>query len=63
MWENDDFGGIAFHICEGSGAVLVMLQMQVASGQAISSRFTDTHVFLTGLTSLRENCAGGTHLD
>lgn len=63
MWEKDDFGGTAFHICEGSGALLVILQMQVANGQAMSTRSTDTHVFLARFTSLKENSAGGTHLD
>lgn len=63
MWKNDDFGGIAFHICEGNGAVLMILQMQVVNGQAISSRFTDTHVFLTRFTSLKENYADVSHLD
>jgi len=30
MWKNDDLGGIAFHICEGNGAVLDITN---ASGQ------------------------------
>lgn len=61
MWENDDFGGMAFHICEGSGAVLG--DITNASGQWTGYQYTDTHVFLTRFTSLKGNCAGGTHLD
>ena len=56
-------GGWHFTFVKGVGQCLVILQMQVANGQAISTRFTDTHVFLTRFTSLKGNCAGGTRLD
>lgn len=50
-------------IYEGTGAGLVILQIQVVSREAIITQFTDMHIFITRVTSLQEKCMDETHLD